>query len=286
MQTWPMKWDLLARYRLIEIVALWEGRLTTNHLMNSFGMGRQQASKDIRNYREDVAPGNLEYDSSLKGYKPAEHFSPVLTTGSADEYLHVMSRSQDLRQTFHGLDLGFAHSEILTPVSRSIEPQVLRPILQGIREQKRVEIDYVSLSSPDVETRVIAPHSIVYTPLRWHVRAFCEKNKDYRDFVLSRFRAESDVLLPSDNTVEQDVDWNTEVDVVFTPDPRLTKAQQAVIEHDYGMKSGMLVITTRAALVKYVLQAYGIDTHKIEPKAEAQQIVLANADEIKGYVFG
>lgn len=44
---WPLRWDLLTRYRLIEIVAQWEGRLTTNHLMNSFGIGRQQASKDI-----------------------------------------------------------------------------------------------------------------------------------------------------------------------------------------------------------------------------------------------
>lgn len=281
-----MKWDLLARYRLIEIVALWEGRLTTNHLMNSFGMGRQQASKDIKAYREEIAPKNLEYDHSLKGYKPTDGFQPQVTSGSADEYLHVMSRSQDLRQTFHGLDLGFAHSEILTPVSRSIEPQVLRPILQGIREQKRVEIDYVSLSSPVEETRVIAPHSIVYTPLRWHVRAFCEKNKDYRDFVLSRFRAESAVVLPTDNTVDFDDDWNKEVDVVFTADPRLSSAQKSVIEQDYGMQSGMLVVTTRAALVKYVLQAYGIDPHKIEPKAVAQQIVLANADEIQGLVFG
>ena len=44
---WPVRWDLLLRYRLIEVMALWEGRLTTNHLMRAFGIGRQQASKDI-----------------------------------------------------------------------------------------------------------------------------------------------------------------------------------------------------------------------------------------------
>jgi len=41
------RWDSLLRYRAIEIIALWEGRLTTNHLCDSFGIGRQQASKDI-----------------------------------------------------------------------------------------------------------------------------------------------------------------------------------------------------------------------------------------------
>jgi hypothetical protein len=41
----PFGWEVLMRYRLIEIIALWEGRLTTNHLCNSFGIARQQASK-------------------------------------------------------------------------------------------------------------------------------------------------------------------------------------------------------------------------------------------------
>ena len=52
---WPLRWDLLMRYRLIEIVAQWEGRLTTNHLVNSFGIGRQQASKDINAYLREIA---------------------------------------------------------------------------------------------------------------------------------------------------------------------------------------------------------------------------------------
>ncbi|MCX9562645.1 WYL domain-containing protein, partial [Vibrio cholerae] len=33
MSAWPIRWDLLFRYRMIEIIALWEGRLTTNHLI-------------------------------------------------------------------------------------------------------------------------------------------------------------------------------------------------------------------------------------------------------------
>jgi len=76
MSQWPYRWDLLSRYRLIEIVALWEGRLTTNHLMNSFGIGRQQASKDINAYLADIGPGNLEYDRHLKGYRLASDGLP------------------------------------------------------------------------------------------------------------------------------------------------------------------------------------------------------------------
>ena len=97
---WPLRWDLLLRYRLIEIIVFWEGRLTTNHLIDTFGIGRQQASKDINNYNNKVGVGNLVYDKFLKGYKPTPHFKPALTSGTADEYLHLLNRNNDLSQTF------------------------------------------------------------------------------------------------------------------------------------------------------------------------------------------
>lgn len=63
-----VRWDLALRYRLIETVAWWEGRLTTGHLMQSFGISRQQASKDINTYIAEHAPKNLTYDKHLKDY--------------------------------------------------------------------------------------------------------------------------------------------------------------------------------------------------------------------------
>ena len=83
-QQWPFRWELLLRYRFIETIALWEGRLTTRHLCDTFGIGRQQASKDINNYLREVGPGNLEYDKFLKGYKPATAFRPMVTQGLAE----------------------------------------------------------------------------------------------------------------------------------------------------------------------------------------------------------
>ena len=53
-------WDLAVRYRLIETVAGREGRLTTQHLVQSFGISRQQASKDINTYITEHAPKNPE----------------------------------------------------------------------------------------------------------------------------------------------------------------------------------------------------------------------------------
>ncbi len=282
--TWPIRWDLLFRYRLIEIVAYWEGRLTTNHLINSFGIGRQQASKDINTYLKEIAPGNLTYNKHLKGYEPSPNFKPTVTTGTADEYLHILSRTKDLAHTFENLDLGFANTHMLQLPSRAVDPLILRTIVQAAREQKRLDIGYISLNNPETDGRIIVPHTLVCTPMRWHVRAYCEKNSEYRDFVLSRFRGTPELMDKSEHGKEQDTAWNSDIELSITPDPRLSKTQQNVISHDYGMKRNKLTVPCKAALLQYVLRAYTLDPHKLAAKAEAQQIVIANFKTIEKWL--
>ena len=283
---WPIRWDLLLRYRLIEIIALWEGRLTTNHLIDTFGIGRQQASKDINAYLEQVGPGNIEYDRFLKGYKPTETFKPKVTSGIADEYLQLLSRNNELTDTFDSLSLAVANTEVLSVPVRNVKPEVIRAIVRAAREKRRLEVDYVSVSSPNREGRVIVPHTLVFTGVRWHVRAWCEKNGDYRDFVLSRFRGDVDMMDISDHTIKHDDNWNTPVTIKIKPDSRLEKAQQKVVAEDWGMTRNKLDITVRGSLVQYALQSLHIDANMVQAKAEAQQIVISNLDEVKPWLFG
>lgn len=280
-----VRWDLALRYRLIETVVWWEGRLTTNHLIQSFGISRQQASKDINTYITDHAPRNLTYDKRLKGYVPSKHFKPLFIDDSASAYLHLLNQNHERAPHIDGLALAYAHTEVVQVPDRSIHPEILRPILKACREGLRVECEYLSLKNPLPETRLIAPHTLVYTGMRWHVRSYCEKNGDYRDFVLSRFRGDLDTLDTSEWTRDLDGGWSTEVSVIIEPDPRLKPDQQAVIEADYGMQNGQLIVETRGALVQYVLQRYQIDPHKIQPKASAQQIIVANLDEIQPWLY-
>ncbi|MEZ9404739.1 helix-turn-helix transcriptional regulator [Vibrio sp. 10N.286.48.F5] len=284
MSKWPIRWDLLFRYRMIEVIALWEGRLTTNHLIKSFGIGRQQASKDINTYLTDVAPGNLVYDKQLKGYKPSDCFAQRLTSGHADEYLHILSRSEDMTVTFNELDMGFENTTMVRPVTRNITPEVLRPLVQAIREKKRVDLSYTSLKNGEEVERIISPHTLVCTPLRWHVRAYCEHSEDYRDFVLSRIRGVPALETKKIKGKEQDELWNTHLSINLIPDSRLTEAQAKVIAHDYGMEKGILAISTNAALVRYVLDAYNIDINVLNSNPKGQQIILGNLEELRPYL--
>ena len=171
------RWDLLMRFRLIEIIALWEGRVTSTHLINNFGIARQQASKAINNYLDNIAPGNLVYDTKLRGYKPSKTFSPQLTSGIAEEYLQALAGNKEYGHTFQSVDLGFNNIELLRPLMRQISPKILRVITQAAKNNQKIDLGYVSLFSPDEESRIIAPHSLVCTPLRWHVRAWAPTKK-------------------------------------------------------------------------------------------------------------
>jgi len=284
-KVWPFRWDLLLRYRYIEIIALWEGRLTTRHLCETFGIGRQQASKDINTYLREVGPGNLDYDKHLKGYTPSPAFAPAVTQGVADEYLHLMARNNELSSMFDSLNLQMANIEVLNVPLRDVRPEVLRPLVTAARQQKRLEVDYVSVHNPDRDGRVIVPHTIVHTGLRWHVRAWCEKNQDYRDFVLSRFRGEADIMDASDHGHEDDLRWHERVRIRVVPDSRLSQEQQDVVAQDYGMEGGVLEIETRAALVQYALQSLRIDTSVVQIKPEARQIMVENLAALEPYLF-
>lgn len=278
---WPIRWDLLLRYRLIETVALWEGRLTTNHICHSFGIGRQQASKDINTYLRELAPGNLVYDRHLKGYVPAAKFRPVVTRGLVNEYLDLLARQQNLSDTFESLDIGLPDSTVIQGPNRVIAPETMRAVVTATRHGRQLRASYASLSRPEAVESILEPHALVCAGNAWHLRAWCDSNREFRDFALSRFRTPPEALRQrARHTRHQDDDWNREVTLVVLPDQRLTEAQQDIIARDYGMERGRLEIDTRAALAPYVLSRLGITFDNQHPDPLIQQLELANPDQL------
>ncbi|WP_432463661.1 helix-turn-helix transcriptional regulator [Agarivorans sp. QJM3NY_33] len=265
----------------IELIAYWEGRLTTRHLCEQFGISRQQASKDLGTYNQASATP-LVYTASVKGFVPPDNFSPLLLTTQADEYLTWLASYSPYRRMTETAK----HTFQLSPPQRQVSPNVMRGLVAAMRQQRRLEVDYVSLSHPDREGRIIVPHTFVDTGARWHLRAWCEKHAEYRDFVLSRFRGKPELAERSSQGVSHDVAWNTQIEMIFKPDLRLSPAQQAVIAEDYQMQQGQLHMTTRAALVSYLLKQMQVNTKMIDANPQAQQLMLDNLDDIKPWLIG
>ena len=282
---WPIRWDLLLRYRLIEIIALWEGRLTTNHLCHGFGIGRQQASKDINTYLRELAPNNLSYDRHVKGYVPTREFNPVVTQGNSEEYLDLLARNDALSQTFETLDVALPNSTVLSVPKRMAEPSVVRTVVTATRQGRRLEAEYFSLSQPEGVRHVIEPHTLVYSGQRWHLRGWSERDSEFRDFVLSRFRGTPVMLNErSRHSIHQDDLWNRMVTVELRPDRRLSPDQQAIIASDFSMTGRRLSLQTRAALVWYLLALVGIRPNGVDPDPLVQQVELANRDALKPWI--
>jgi hypothetical protein len=86
--------------------------------------------------------------------------------------------------------------------------------------------------------------------------------------------------------MEGDQLWNTRVTIRIVPDPRLARAQQEVVEVDYGMENGALEITTRGKLVPYALKMLHIDPKEELPDPTAQQIIVENRSELLPWLFG
>ncbi len=267
------------RLWFIELIAWWEGRIARSHLIRQFGISRTQARNDLA-YYQSLLPNNLQYHASHKGFLPLNSFKQAYISGDVVEYLNWVSHKDAITDVSTALP----YSTLLLP-KRQVSAEITRVLVTAIRQKRRVEVDYVSVSNPDRQGRIIVPHHFVSTGLRWHLRAYCEKSKGFRDFVLSRFRGVPDLLGKTNISAGQDGGWTTELCLEFQPDPRLTPAQQEVLAHDYQMQNGKLLIQSRACLAQYVLQEMQVNIRDIDISPEAQQLVLINHNDIKSWLF-
>jgi hypothetical protein len=270
--------------KFIELRALWEGRVNAGHLYDAFGISRDSVSKLIKRYSTSC-PTNLQYNTSLKGHIPTRQFVPHYSTGSLEEYMLSFQMADPSGNPAHP---GFGQCFPMRQFERSPSPDVVRPVLNAIREKRRIDLSYLSMSSTNYEDRIISPHSLVHTGSRWHVRAWCEKNQDFRDYVLSRITEVYNDEGPAEHTVEADIKWNTLIDITLEPDVRLPQDKKKVLAHDYCMEQGedgryTRTYSVRAAMVIYILHHLGLD--RLREQSVAQQVMLTpeSAERVKPY---
>ncbi len=252
-----MKWLEAQQYKYLETIVWWHGVLNRQDLMHQFGVSEPSATSIIKRYQQQC-PTNLLYNTSGRYYFPSDTFSPNFTNRNFNEYLYLNSTNNNYMETLESLN-------------RNISVELVRPLLKAIKQQLRLEITYSSIKNPQ-EERIIAPHSLVFDGLRWHTRAYCEKNKDYRDFVISRFSGDIEFYGKSDNTKLHDLSWSTILELKIQADPRFSEQQRKIIELDYQMVDGLRTIECRAALLIYTLRKFGLDQFK--NRAQEQQIIL------------
>ncbi|WP_372761885.1 WYL domain-containing protein [Pseudoalteromonas sp.] len=264
-----LSYDTVQRFYFIELIVYWEGRLTTNHLQQHFNISRSSASKYIQDYLHHY-PHTLVYNASKKGYEQTAQFTPTQGLSDLSSYLNITAQSMQRHILNH-------FTSMVSPLV-PVKPDKIMGVLQALKHQQRIDVGYASLSSPEFESRIISPHTLVFDGSRWHVRAYCEKNRDFRDFVLTRFNGEYEIEGDAAFAQHHDTLWQTLLNVSIEPDPRLpaNKAHIIALDHQMTLQPNghyKRTLQVRAALLLYLLKQLRVDSYQTNPAA--QQIILS-----------
>ena len=171
---------------------------------------------------------------------------------------------------------------LMSPPSpeRSADMDTLRKILKAIKENKALEIEYQSMSQPDPACRWITPFAFGHDGFRWHIRAYCGINQEFKDFIAGRILSIKRER-PHEIDFSKDILWHRHVTFEIAPHPGFSEGQKKAIELDYGMENGIAHIKVRAAFVFYLKKRLGLDKDHEKKQPHEQHIVLVNHREIE-----
>jgi hypothetical protein len=274
-----LRWGVEQRLEFIEFRLFWEGRMNRRDLMDTFGVSVNQASTDLNRYLR-LAPENMIYDKSARTYVRSSQFSPLFLKIDSDQYLnqlrHVNSGLLDQEDAW--IRTYPVYDAVPSP-TRIVNPETLQLVLEALRASESIEVQYQSLSRPEPRWRWIAPVAIGFDGFRWHVRAFCEQDKAYKDFLLPRIIDVRDGR-PRECDPKDDRNWHDLVELEIGPHPDLSESQKHVVSLDYGMQDGRVSLRVRRAFLFYTLKRLGLDADPGDRQPSTQQIVLLNRDGI------
>lgn len=273
------RWGVEQRLEFIEFRLFWEGGINRADIQNFFKVSTPQASNDLSKYQV-LAPDNLRYDRSEKRYFATDSFKPIFMSLDANTYLSQLMISSDQGATNKQTWLSQTPSVDVLPVPhRQVDVATLRAIAAAVREKKSLEIFYQSMNPnrPKPMWRRITPHAFANDGSRWHVRAYCHISNSFKDFLLSRARGTRDPGSPGAKP-ETDIQWQTFVNVILSPNPRLADHQQQIIAQDYGMKNGHTEVSVRQALLYYFKKRYYFGSDEYTNSAQEAPVIIVNRE--------
>ncbi len=274
------RWGIERRLEFIEFRLFWEGRVNRSDITTHFGVSVPQASKDLTQYKE-LADENIQYDASEKCYLPTADFRPLFLKPSADRYLSQLKAVADgILNRDETLIENFPDADCMPIPGRHIEPKILKALLAAIQARQSVEIHYQSMSAkrPEIIWRRITPHAFGHDGLRWHVRAYCQIEGKFKDFIISRCRGARNNSEPG-AVATADRHWQAFFKVILRPNPALTPSQQQTIAMDYQMTKGRALIPIRYALLYYFEKRLRLDMEPGKDRPAEKPVVVENWDE-------
>ncbi|NOT66136.1 MAG: WYL domain-containing protein [Methylotenera sp.] len=269
------------RLHLMELLLRWEGQIGNARLRQMLRLSSIRASQWLREFRE-YQPNWTQWNSISRSFNATPEFyrdKHEDDSGSLAKYLSLVGLPATTDSESQHVVVA-AFPDITTP-----NPYIFAVLSSASRMGRAVEVTYRSMRDPAPHKRIISPHSIIRAGRRWHVRAYCELNKQFRDYTLGRISHAVLLDQPAGSLIGDDKDWATEVPVRLIAHPGLSQEQQAVICFEYFKDTSSRTTTCRVPLVNYYIQdvraAVDIETQR----PPEYQLAIGNVKEIKKWLF-
>lgn len=242
------------RLAYVELRLRFIGELRRQDLAERFGIQTAAATRDLALYKE-LAPTNIEYDSRAKEYVVGTDFHPLFDFPPERVLAWLAEGFGDGDPVASRAGIACAIPMRLAQPDLHILSYMTRAISRGCA----LRMTYHSVSSGR-SRREVVPFALIDTGLRWHVRAFDRKSREFRDFVITRIQ-NPEVLdqgeVEEHERSSEDAQWTRIVEVVLVPHPG--KPHPEITEMDFGMREGALTLRLRAATAGYALRKWSVD---------------------------
>lgn len=241
------------RLAFIEFRIWFYGEVARKHVLERFEVATAAGTRDLMLYKQ-LAPLNVSYEQKHYRYPPT--FQPLFQHDPEKVLAALITGTA-------AADTGTSSETISHASPRRLnQPDLytLATVTRAIHNGQVLELTYLSMKKGP-SPRVIIPHSLVDSGLRWHVRAFDRTKGHFRDLVLTRMedvRTQTNCIPPTpQEQITADVQWNRIFKLTLVPHP--SRPHPEVIAKDFGMKDGTLEVRLRGAVAGYVMRQWQVD---------------------------
>lgn len=254
----------------LQTVLCWEGEIDNQRIRELLGVQPVWASRLMAELIKLMGPRAVK-ETSKSPLRLVPNNIDNNKKDSPDTYLRVIQQ-QPTNYNFvedSRLDLSVA------------SPSVFTAVMQAIKNRSGLSIVYRSMSDPNGSEREIFPHAMIRAPRRWHVRAWCTKRQDFRDFTLGRIASVKALSEVTTHMRADDCEWNEAVSFNILPHPGLTSEQQAMISAEYFLGASDRKLTVRRCLAAYIIQDLRLATDVAKHRPPEYQLFVPDAIKLK-----
>ena len=247
--------QLLDRYKFIDFLIMFKGRLTRSELVKRFTIGEATASRTIASYIE-AYPSVIEYKGPRKGYIVRQGFTPTFAHEALAGLKYVATG--ELLEKVDVACFGFQ----INRMQKILDAREVAVITRSIVDKSLVSLEYVSATSGS-KRRNVAPHAIFEAGGAWYFRAYDTATLEFRTFHFSRI-ASAVNLGPAEHPAQleaRDDSWHRMRIIRLMPHPKNPLPDAQLLDLGVGDKEIKELMVSEACL-GFVLTDLRVDCSK------------------------